>query len=552
MQKISFSIFWLTLGLLYSHYTQAQYPFNESLKPFYHSVASGDPLTDRVIIWTKVTPEEGSTQAIKVTWRVATDPAMQQVVEKGNLKTDAAKGYTVKVDVVGLQAGTTYYYQFEAMGKKSPIGRTKTVPTGDVKRLRFAVVSCSNYQAGYFNAYGRIAEREDLDAVIHLGDYIYEYGEGGYGDSVLIATGKRSLAPKHEIITLEDYRARYSTYRLDPDLQKLHQLHPFITVWDDHESANDSYKDGAQNHNEEGKDEGEWSVRVSNARQVYAEWLPLRGNANKIYRNVKYGNLAELIMLDTRLEGRDKQIKDISNPELYSEERTILGKEQREWLFNTLENSTSRWKILGNQVMFADYNVGWAAAASPQYTAEQLESIFLDIWDGYPAERAKIINFLTEKKISDVVIITGDVHCSFAYDVALRPSVFTEKGKTPNYDPETGKGSVAVEFVTTSITSSNFDENLGKAGAQMFNYQINKPLLAAAPNNVNPNPHMKFANLIDHGYLILDLTPEKAQADWYFMKDILSENKEEYFAEGWFTKTGENRLQKAEKPANNK
>jgi len=530
---------------------KAQYAYNQALKPFYHNVASGDPLTDRVILWTKVTPDfPSNSSTITVKWMVATDAEMKKIVQKGKLTTDASKDYTVKIDVKKLKAGTTYYYQFEALSKKSSIGRTKTVPEGEVKHLRFAVVSCSNYQAGYFNAYGRIAERDDLDAVIHLGDYIYEYGEGGYGDSTLVASGKRSLAPKTEIISLEDYHARYSTYRLDPDLQKLHQMHPFITVWDDHESANDSYKGGAQNHTE--GEEGKWTEREKAARKVYAEWIPLRGNADKIYRTIQYGNLAELIMLDTRLEGRDKQIKDITNPELYSEDRTILGKEQREWLFRTLEDSKAQWKILGNQVMFADYNIGWAAAASPNYTPEQLEGIFLDIWDGYPAERAKIINFIGEKKINDVVIITGDVHCSFAYDVALRPSVFTEKGKTTTYDPSTGKGSIAVEFVTTSITSANYDENIGKTQAQMLNYQINKPLAAPAPNNVNPNPHMKFANLIDHGYLILDLTPEKAQSDWYFVKDILSENKEEYFGEGWFTKSGENHLQKAEKPASKK
>jgi alkaline phosphatase D len=550
MQK--FLLILLFCALISCGESKAQNPLNEALKPFYYGVASGDPLENSVIIWTRVSPEkEGTTVSVK--WKMATDSAMRKIVQKGTSLTNAEKGYTVKIDVGGLQAGTTYYYQFEALGKKSLIGRTKIVPKGEVNHLRFAVVSCSNYQAGYFNAYGRIADRNDLDAVIHLGDYIYEYPDGGYGDSILIVSGARSISPKHELLSLEDYRSRYATYRLDPDLQRLHQMHPFITVWDDHETANDAYKDGAQNHNENGKEEGEWERRKKNARQAYAEWLPIRGAANKIYRSIPYGNLAELIMLDTRLEGRDKQISKISDPELYSEERTILGKEQREWLFNTLEKSKAKWKILGNQVMFADYNIGWAAAGNPQYTPEQLESIFLDIWDGYPAERNKIINFLTEKKINDVVIITGDVHCSFAYDIALRPSVFTEKGSMPNYNPTTGEGSVAVEFVTPSISSSNFDENLkSMTTAKMLAYQMNKPLPLPAPNNVNPNPHMKFANLTDHGYFILDLTPEKAQADWYFMKDILTKNTEEYYAEGWLTKAGENKLQKAEKPADSK
>ena len=505
---------------------------------FPYGVASGDPLADRVIIWTKLEPQ-GNISEMKGTWSMATDDQMKNVSKKGKFKTNTKQDLTVKIDVEGLEAGKYYYYQFEAAGKKSPIGRTKTTPQGKVDRVKLAVVSCSNFQAGYFNAYGNIAAREDLDAIVHLGDYIYEYQDGGYGDSVLIATGARSIEPKTELLSLEDYRARYATYRKDPNLQKLHQMYPFITVWDDHESANNSYKEGAQNHQE---NEGDWNTRKAVARQAYAEWLPIRGKADRIYRKFQFGDLAELIMLDTRLEGRDLQIEDINDPELYNENRSILGAKQKTWMLESLKNSNAQWKILGNQVMFAEYNVGWAGnAPGSQLTPEQLESLFLDIWDGYPVERAEIIQFIEKENIDDVVIVTGDVHCSFAYDVALRPSEMGAGDQKVTYKPETGEGSVAVEFVTPGITSSNYDEIVGKTAATFFQYQINKPL----PNKVNPNPHMKYADLIRHGYMILDLSPEKAQADWYYSKNILEETTEEEHGEGWFTKKGQNRLEKA-------
>jgi alkaline phosphatase D len=508
---------------------------------FEYGVASGDPLHDRVIIWTRVSPAKANTKKTQVRWQIAADAGMQNIVKSGKCEAVLAQDYTVKVDVIGLQPGQTYYYRFETEGQQSPVGRTKTAPTNGAKHLRFAVVSCSNYQAGFFNAYARIADREDLDAVIHLGDYIYEYGEGSYGDSTLAANGKRSLEPKHEIVSLADYRQRYAHYRRDPDLQRVHQMHPFITVWDDHESANDAYTDGAQNHNE---GEGSWAQRQAHARQVYAEWMPIRGEAQSIYRKINYGSMADILMLDTRLEGREEQIKDVTDPALYAPDRTILGKDQRQWLLDELKNSTARWKVIGNQVVFAEFNVGWAAAATGRQP-EELESIFLDIWDGYPAERAQIIDFIREQQIDNVVLITGDIHSAYAFDIAKYPSVFSRPNQAPDYQAESGEGAVAVEFVSPSVTSANFDENIGAMQAKMLEYQINKPL----PNGINPNPHMKFVDLTRHGYFILDLSDERAQADWYFVETVLQPTDKEVFAEGWFTNSGENRLQKATAPA---
>ncbi len=538
-------ILWLTLSLcLWAFTLSAQPKYDPLLKPFYHGVASGDPMEDRVIIWTRVTPEKEG--LVTVTWKVATDPALSQVVSSGVVTTSAERDYTVKLDVTGLQPSTTYYYGFTALGRNSLTGRTKTVPVGDVSQLRFAVVSCNNFEGGYFNAFGRIAGRSDLDAVIHLGDYIYEQAQGLYGAPSLITTGERAVEPKKEIVALDDYRQRYAWYRLDPDLRRAHQQHPFITVWDDHESANDSYRDGAENHQPE--TEGPWSVRKEASRRVYDEWMPIRGNASPIYRVKPFGNLVDLIMIDTRIEGRDEQINDVTNPALYAPDRTMLGPTQREWLFERLKTSKAKWKIIGNQVIFSEFNVGWAAAAAPNLgTPAQLESIFLDIWDGYPAERKRVTDFITKEKIDNVVILTGDFHSSFAFDVAPDPSVFSVPGQLPNYDPATGKGSVAVEFATPSISSANFDENLSPQQAALFEALFNQPLPPGAGSfaGVNPNPHLKYVDLDRHGYFILDLTPERAQADWYFVNSILKPDNGEKFDAGFFTVSGQNHLQQA-------
>jgi alkaline phosphatase D len=534
--------FLLALVLLTGFLANAFAQSGASQPSFRHGVASGDPLADRVIIWTRLTPPANVEGEFRVSWQLATTADLKSVVKSGEFVTSATRDYTVKVDVDGLEAGRIYYYQFEHQGEKSPLGRTRTSPQGEVKHLRFVVASCSNYQAGYFNAYARIADRDDLDAVIHLGDYIYEYGNGGR--DTLMAK-QRALAPVHEILSLADYRTRYGHYRLDPDLQRAHQQHPFITVWDDHETANDSYTDGAQNHN---PGEGNWNDRKAVAKQAYAEWMPIRGEAQRIYRTLRYGNLADLIMLDTRIEGRNEQIRDVTKPELYSQERSILGSQQREWLLTQLSGSQAKWKVLGNQVMFAEFNIGWAAAARPDRTPEQLESTFLDIWDGYPAERNRIIDHLRDK-INNVVFITGDVHTSYAFDIAQYPSVFSRKGQKPDYNPTDGSGSVAVEFVSPSISSGNFDESLGYESAKKLEYQLNRPLPLA---NVNPNPHMKFVDLTRHGYFVLDLTADKAQADWFFVDTLREQSSKEIFAESWFTRSGANRLEKASAPSQGK
>lgn len=532
---------------------------NPDWAPFYHGVASGDPLSDRVIIWTRVTPEgEGNLDNIDVDWQMATDIDFQNVVQSGKITTNAAIDFTVKVDVDGLDAGTTYYYYFSALGKNSLIGKTKTTPTGDMaNHLKFGVVSCSNFPAGYFNAYQRLADRRDLDAIIHLGDYIYEYGNGVYGDSSL--TIDRVVAPDKEITSLEDYRTRYSTYRLDTSLIRAHQQHPFILVWDDHESANDAYKDGAQNHNE--MEEGTWEVRKTVAKQAYFEWMPIRNNSEKtVYRTIKYGDLMDLIMLDTRLEGREKQILDFFAPELQDTNRTLLGTTQKEWFLDQLQNSDAKWRVIGQQVIFSELNVGFAALLDNSTSFSEFEGLAQDIWDGYPAERNSIISFIEENKIGNVVILTGDFHTSLAFEVTKKPvnlgfQNFPGFGDLPiyspseTYDPATGEGSIGVEFATPSISSANFDENFDLASARALQAQVNQPIDVFGILKLgNPNPHMKMANLVDHGYFILDVKPDSVQAD-YFYVPIHTVSEEQTSGSNLYVLNGQGKMNTASAPA---
>jgi len=273
---------------------------------FSHGVASGDPLQDRVIIWTRVLPGGGQHRPVSVRWQVAEDAEFSSVVSQGETQTSQQQDYTVKVDAAGLKPKRHYYYRFLVEGLSSPIGRTLTLPQGAVDRFKMAVVSCSNYPQGYFNAYKHIAQT-DVDVVLHLGDYIYEYKEGAYANDYARETLGRHVQPGHEIVALEDYRMRYGLYRSDADLQAVHARHPFICIWDDHELSNNTWQDGAENHSEA---EGDFYQRMHAARQAYHEWLPIRagidGAQSSIYRRFQVGDLADLIMLDTRLHGRDR------------------------------------------------------------------------------------------------------------------------------------------------------------------------------------------------------------------------------------------------------
>lgn len=463
---------------------------------FQHGVASGDPLSDAVILWTRVTPEGVVTPRVPVTWQIARDVGFTRVVGSGVVTTGAERDHTVKIDARGLDAGTTYYYRFIALGGSSPIGRTRTAPRGGVERLRFAVASCASYAHGYFHGYRHMAARIDLDAVIHLGDYIYEYGNGHFGSA-------REYDPPHEIVTLADYRRRYAQYRRDGDLQAAHQQHPFIVIWDDHESANDAWKGGAQNHTE-GR-EGAWAERRAAARRAHAEWMPIREHGDgRIWRALRFGDLVDLLLLDTRSWGRDRQASAGDGAALADPARTLLGRDQEAWLRRELARSTAAWRLVGQQVMMGQ-------------VPQQLN---VDAWDGYPAARQRFFDILIEERVRDVVVLTGDIHASYAIDLAPAP---LDPGR---YNSTTGEGALAVEIVTPGITSPG---DTREAAARL------EPMILE-------NPHIRYVDLWRRGYVVLDVTPERAQAAWFHYEAPERRRVDERFAAAFAARRGESHL----------
>ena len=477
--------------------------------PFVHGIASGDPLHDRVILWTRITNDGSiSTTSIPVGYVIATDPELKNIVASGRALATSESDFTVKVDPKLPQPNTTYYYAFEALGYTSPIGRTRTIPNADlpaseVDRVRLAVVSCSNYGYGYFNGYADIAKQADISAVLHLGDYIYEYPEGFYRDQSLIE--ERPIDPKNEIISLEDYRRRYACYRTDIDLQECHRQHPFIAVWDDHEIADNSWKGGARFHTDS---KGSYIERKMSAVRAYHEWMPIRDDSSneldsqlRIYRRFEFGKLFDLNMLDTRIFGREKLDAAASN----EPERQLLGLEQENWLYlNMLEGKRrdATWQILGQQVILAPFK-GASATNSG------------DIWNGYASARDRLLNFIEDNNIDNTVVLTGDYHASFAFDVCKNPF------DASSYNPNTGAGSLAVEFVCPALTSLAFPEN---------------------NNGPEANPHQKFNNQTDHGYMLLDITEQACQCDWYYTDTLTERDDSTRFAKGLYTQTKTNHL----------
>lgn len=496
---------------------------------FAHGVASGDPLSDRVVLWTRVTTD--ATERVAVAYVVATDPQLAQIVAQGSAFAEPARDFTVKIDRDGLAAGTTYYYRFSALGADSPVGRTRTLPAGTVDRLRIGVVSCASYAHGLFNAYRRVAARADLDVVIHVGDYLYEYSSGADGKEVYGTA--RTYEPPTEIVGLADYRTRFAQYRRDADLQELHRQHAMIAAWDDHETADASWKDGALNHGEGTFDEGGWAARVTGALRAYYEWMPVRepaGDPRANYRAFAIGDLVDLYMLESRLLARPQQIvATVSAPpplpaalQLFadsgavaSEERTLLGAIQETWLGTQLRASQARWRLLGQQVMLGQLKVVGAPNALGT-------SLFLnpDQWDGYPRARDRLFDLLADHAIDNVVVLTGDIHSAWSLDLARDPN----NGLA--YNPSTGAGSLAVELVATSVTSPGLAELAS----------IQSAIPAA-------NPHVKYVDLARNGYLLLDITPERLVGEHWFVDTIATASSVETFGAAFATADGENHLE---------
>lgn len=498
---------------------------------FDHGVASGDPLADCVILWTRITPATAR-PALSLTYVIATDPALTQIVQRGSAKTNPARDYTVKVDALGLKPATTYYYRFSCEGVDSPVGRTRTLPITGVSSLRFAVVSCSNHAYGYFNAYARIAARADLDLVMHLGDYLYEYGAGQYGSV-------RTPEPAHEIVSLDDYRQRHAQYKRDADAQAMHRQHPLIAIWDDHETANNSWKTGAENH--QPATEGDWNARVAAAMQAYYEWMPVRpvdvNNLRDNHRSFAYGDLAELLMLEERINARSEQLTTAVHPTAFGAgfatsdpgygdaSRTLLGDTEEAWLINRLRTTPAQWKLLGQGVMFAQLK----APGANQATDPGLYFINSDQWDGYEPARNRVFAGIqgdaAHPQVNNVVVLTGDIHSSWAAD--LNPNPYNPAVATGGYDKASGAGSLAVEFVGTSVTSPGIDTDTTGAIAAAIKFY---------------NPHFKYVQLTRRGYMLMDVNRDRVVGEWWYVDTVASPSNVETFAAAWEVHAGENHL----------
>ncbi|MFI1286907.1 alkaline phosphatase D family protein [Streptomyces sp. NPDC020792] len=503
---------------------------------FLHGVASGDPLPDGVLLWTRVTPVpeavpgSGLGPDTEVRWAVAGDKGFTDVVAEGSTTATAASDHTVKADVRGLRPATDYWFRFSAGGTDSPVARTRTAPAADaaVANLRFGVVSCANWEAGHFAAYRHLAARGDLDAWLHLGDYIYEYESGEFA-----ARGKvvRPHVPAHEILDLADYRTRHATYKTDPDLRALHHSAPVIAIWDDHEFADNAWSGGAVNHTEGA--EGTWTARAAAARQAYFEWMPVRTAVEgTTYRRLRFGKLADLSLLDLR-SFRSQQAATGSGS-VDDPDRTITGRAQLDWLKAGLKASNTTWRLVGNSVMIAPFAIGSLSADLLRPLAELLGlpreglAVNTDQWDGYTDDRRELLAHLRANAIRNTVFLTGDIHMAWANDVPV------DAGTYPL------SASAATEFVVTSVTSDNLDDFVKVPEGTVS--AIAATVIRAA------NRHVHWVDTDRHGYGVLDLTADRAQMDYYVLSDRTSPNATSAWTRSYRTRSGTQRIERAYDP----
>ena len=486
---------------------------------FAHGVASGDPDPEGVLLWTRVTTR--SDRPVTVRWRMSAAPDLAPTIAEGRAEASVEHDFTVKVDVRGLRAATTYYYGFDVDGASSPVGRTRTAPLGETASLRLGVVSCACWTHGFFNAYGQLADR-DVAAVVHLGDYVYE-GAGSWPEA------GRIHEPRRRLLTLADYRERHAQYKTDPDLQRLHQRHPVVAVWDDHDVAGNAWRDGAAGHDP--AEDGSWHERREAAVRAYLEWLPVRSpdpsRPDRIYRSLAFGDLARLVMLDTRLAGRDRPAADGQRPvgTVVDRDRSLLGADQREWLRQELR-VPSRWRLVGNQVMMAPLRVldlprplRWVLRGSVAGGV----GVNAGQWDGYPEERRRLFDLIEREGIADVVVLSGDLHSSWAAELTLEP-------KRPGRP-------VAVEFVTPSVTARSFAEQV--APPLPGSRALLRRLVA------RQNPHMRFFDLERHGYLTVDIDRDRVRAEWWHVETVTERRGGERLAARWLVRRGDPRLMPA-------
>lgn len=428
---------------------------------FAWGVASGDPTPTSVLLWTRLEvtrPEE-------VIVELFLDPHERRRVAREFGVAEPERDGTVKIDVEGLEPGTTYYYRFSTGRDRSALGRTRTLPIGPVERVRLAAVTCSNFGHGAFHAYRRIAERADLAVVVHLGDSIYEYAEGVYGAA-------RWLDPPHECVTLSDYRRRYAHYRTDPDFREALRQHPFVVLWDDHEFSNNAHREGAPGHNPHVH--GPWSDRVAAAKRAFFEWNPVR-EESRVHRELSVGDLARLLMLDTRIDGRDPP--PVDSTDLERTDRLLVSYAQERWLLDRLHRADVVYTVIGNQVVLAPFS----ALGN------------LDAWDGFPAQRRRVLEAMARAP-SLPVVLTGDTHASLAFDLP-----------GPRYDPTTGAGSIGVEWGAPALCSPHHEGEIARA--------VERSLLSGTA-------HLRFTEQESKGYVLVEIDRIRARAEWWIVEDV--------------------------------
>lgn len=489
------------------------------LTGFTHNVASGEPGPNSVLLWTRYVNPTGGPSKVRVEISESRDFA--KIAGGGQMITGPWRDHTVKITVDNLAPGKWHWFRFIAPdGSMSPVGRTKTLPVGKASKFNIAIFSCSNLGFGEFNAYGHAAAREDIDLVLHMGDYIYEYGRGGYDGGAKFAA---RIFPADEILTLADYRLRYASYRSDPQLQALHANFPMIPNTDDHEGANDSWEGGAQNHT---PDEGDWNARRNAAMQVWREWLPV---GEQPWKEYPIGDLATYYRTDTRMVARSKPnfhgdlMRSADPAKAFADFRdgawrdpamTMFGTEQESWLFGAIARNKGTWAVLGTGTNMG-YNFtpeeakNWFPKDAPERTKNFVRQGIaaakaglpynLDNWGGYPVARSRVLA-AAQRADANLVVVTGDSHNGWAFDL-----------------PEDGKPA-GVEFGGHSVSSPGFES--ATVGVD--------PAVIARNLQEASKQELRWVDTSNRGYMHLSLTPQAATNEWVFMqtvKDVSLETK---------------------------
>jgi alkaline phosphatase D len=492
-------------------------------KGFTHGVASGEPSQNSVLLWTRYVGSKGASLVAEI----SADADFTAADPLGDVIVSAARDYTAKFVATNLEPGRWYFYRFVAPdGTTSQVGRTRTLPEGPTSQFNLGVFSCSNMPFGYFNAYAHAAKRNDLDLIVHTGDYLYEYGTGTY-PSAKEALAGREISPSHEMVQLADYRLRYAAYRNDPDLQRLHQLFPMIAMWDDHEFANDAHQDGAQNHD---STEGDWDARKRAAERVYREWMPVRDRAvgEAYWEQYQIGDLATIFVTESRISNRDHpaEIADALRgqtdippalakfrDEVWQDPtRQMLGSDQEAWLGSAMRQSKAngtKWQVWAQQCIMGNLRSpqetsNWVDPNAPPFVQARVKigqmaaqaglPFNMDAWDGYPAARQRILRDVANAN-ADLVILTGDSHNGWAFDLDV--------DSVP----------VGVEFAGHSVTSPGFESFFRGADPAAISKALQET-----------NPQLRWANTDSRGYMTVSLTPDAASSTWHFLDTIRSKS----------------------------